>query len=216
MPQNSSYDLMHGSQFAKQYVTDYLKADIPTRLIEYRNGWLLDSGDLPEPAKYLNHEPIALDKWPTIITVVISTGSMEPIGHRRSDPIYRMGYTMRSYVWVRTAGSDQTTTMRDRLVTVGRSALLDRPCLAATDPLDAWNATIDTPTMREEFSDLTLLKGDRVMAGGYLGYDLHIDEVVARKDIGTLDEIQFGIDTTDITDTSLDLPADADMFTLLP
>lgn len=218
---DTSYDLMHGSQFAKQYVTDYLKTDIPTRLTEYRNGWQLDSNDLPDPARYLNYEPIAIDKWPTVITVVISTGSMEPIGHRNSDPIYRMGYTMRTYVWVRTAGSEATTTMRDRLVTVIRSALLDRPCVNAADPAKTWNASVETTTMREEFSDLTLLKGDRVMAGGYLGYDFHIDEVVARANIGTMDVLSFGIKQTGVADTTLDLPIDSlneddEMFQLLP
>jgi hypothetical protein len=54
--------LMHGSHFAKSYVTTYLENDLPQRLVSYRNGWNLDSESLPSPVKYLSYEPIALDE----------------------------------------------------------------------------------------------------------------------------------------------------------
>ena len=38
--------------------------------------------------------------------------------------------------------------------------------------------------MSEEYSDLTLLKGDRVLAGAFIGYDLLLDEVITREDLG--------------------------------
>jgi hypothetical protein len=43
--------------------------------------------------------------------------------------------------------------------------------------------------MSEEFSDISLLKGDRAMAGAYLGYTLEIDEVISRRSIGTVSNI---------------------------
>lgn len=184
-------DLMHGPQFAKEYVTRYLELDMPQRLVSYRNGWNLDDYSLPAPLKYLTYEPIALDHWPTIITVVISTLGMERIDMDRHHPVYRVGYNMRTYVWCRDGGSEQVTDMRDRLTTVTRSALLDRPCMKATDPRRTWQAVIDESTLREEYSDLTLLKGDRVLAGAYLSYQMHINEIVAREDIGTVGEIQL-------------------------
>ena len=64
-------DLMHGSHFAKSYVSSYLAVDLPTRLVSYRNGWNLDDISLPSPVKYQTYEPIALDEWPTIITVAM-------------------------------------------------------------------------------------------------------------------------------------------------
>ena len=73
------------------------------------------------------------------------------------------------------------TLMRDRLTTVVRSALLDYPCLKAVDPRQTFQARIDEGTLREEYSDLTLLKGDRVLAGSYLAYDLTIKD---RKSVG--------------------------------
>jgi hypothetical protein len=175
-------ELMYGPQFAKKFVTDYLERDIPGRLIMYRNGWSLDDITLPDPAAYLTYEPLALDSWPTIITVALSTKSFDRRGFANGlDPMYRVIYAMRTYIWVRTEGSEQTTTMRDRLTTVVRSALLDYPCLQR-DGAER-EAMIDESTVGEEFSDLTLLKGDRVLAGAYIAYDLSIDEVIARQNI---------------------------------
>lgn len=182
--------LMHGSHFAKSYVTTYLENDLPQRLVSYRNGWNLDSESLPSPIKYLSYEPIALDEWPTIITVAISMMGMERNGWYQNHPEYRVRYNMRTYVWVREEGSDEATLMRDRLTTVVRSALLDRPCLKATDPRQTFEAVVDEATLREEYSDLTLLKGDRVLAGAFLSYEMHINEISAREDIGTVSEIE--------------------------
>lgn len=184
-------ELMYGAQFAKLFVNDYLKNDIPQRLIRYRNGWGLSSTELPNPEEYLTYEPIALDLWPTIITVAISTRSFNRVGYDVSaDPVYKVNYSMRTYVWVRTDGSKETTEMRDRLTTVVRSALLDYPCLRREGA--EREARIEETTLVEEFSDLTLLKGDRVLAGAYLGYELSIDEVIARDNISD-EVVEFGL-----------------------
>jgi len=115
---------------------------------------------------------------------------MERNGWYQNHPEYRVRYNMRTYVWVREEGSDEATLMRDRLTTVVRSALLDRPCLKATDPRQTFEAVVDEATLREEYSDLTLLKGDRVLAGAFLSYEMHINEISAREDIGTVSEIE--------------------------
>ena len=177
-------ELMHGAHSAKSYVSQYLSQDIPTRLIKYRNGWGLDDIALPSPTDYLVYEPLALDQWPIVITVAINTKSFNRLEYDGStlDPLYRVTYGMRTYVWVRTEGSEETTLMRDRLTTVVRSALLDYPCLSRLDT--ERHARIEETTLSEEFSELTLLKGDRVLAGAYIGYDLLLDEVITREDLG--------------------------------
>lgn len=177
-------ELMYGAHAAKLYVSEYLAQDIPTRLIKYRNGWNVDDITLPTPADYLVYEPLALDVWPIVITVAINTKSFNRLEYdgETLDPLYRVTYGMRTYVWVRTEGSEQTTLMRDRLTTVVRSALLDYPCLASAE-IDR-NVRMEEATLSEEFSELTLLKGDRVLAGAYLSYDLLLDEVITREDLG--------------------------------
>ena len=180
--------VMYGAHFPKSYVNEYLQQDIPERIVEYRNAWNLDDIQLPSPVSYFIYEPIALDSWPTIVTVVMSTNSMTRIGFESNNPLYRVAYSMRTYVWVRTEQSEPTTVMRDRLTTVVRSALLDYPCLNAVDPNNYFKAEIDESTMQEQFSELTLLKGDRVLAGAYLSYTLNMDESIGRRDRGIFGE----------------------------
>lgn len=98
---------------------------------------------------------------------------------------------MRTYSWVRDDGSEQCTIQRDRLTTVVRSALLDYPCLKAFDSRFNFRILIDESTIREEFSDITLLKGDRVMSGSYVAYNLEIDEVVERTPLGEVGTIEL-------------------------
>lgn len=189
---------MQGAHAAKTFVNNYLKSDLPRRVDDYRYArreegeWYLDDATLPTPAdeNFLIYEPIALDAWPTIITLAMSTTSMSRTDYTPiMDPLYRVIYNMRTYVWVRTEGSEEATLMRDRLTTVLRSSLLDHPCLRANDPDQYLEVMIDEGTMREEFSDLTLLKGDRVLAGAYISYDLAINERITRKPLGTLTDI---------------------------
>jgi hypothetical protein len=59
---------------------------------------------------------------------------------------------------------------------------------------------IDESTIREEFSDLTLLKGDRYLAGSYVSYTLQIDEIVTREPIGQVAEIDIEVVNTPLTD----------------
>lgn len=195
--------LMHGAHFAKNYVSNYLKTDLPKRIVRYRNGWDISSTELPTPEKYFTYEPLALDAWPTVITVAISTTSFERMGFDGPDPLYRVNYVMRTYVWCRAVGPDEATVARDRLTSVVRSALLDYPCLQAVDPRQSFQVMIDEGTMREEFSEITLLKGDRVLCGGYVGYNLGINEIVTRQDIGQIQEIEFAVSQQGATDTDI-------------
>ena len=189
MPSNEDV-VMFGAHYAKEVVNSYLEYDIPRRLIRYRNAWGIDDYTLPEPQKYLVYEPVALDHWPTLITVVISTNSFDRMmNYGGGDPLYRVSYSMRTYIWAKTEGSEEVTLMRDRLSTVVRSALLDSPCMKGlSEPVV--DVMLDESTMREEFSDLTLIKGDRVLAGAYIGYDLYLNELVYRQSIADVTAIE--------------------------
>lgn len=181
--------VMFGAHYAKKVVNDYLEYDIPTRLTRYRNAWNVDDYTLPDPEKYLVYEPIALDHWPTLITVVISTNSFDRLmNYGTGDPLYRVSYSMRTYVWAKTEGSEAVTIMRDRLSTVVRSSLLDSPCMKGINDPEV-DVMLDESTVREEFSDLTLIKGDRVLAGAYVGYDLYLNELIYRQPIAGLNAI---------------------------
>jgi hypothetical protein len=185
-------DLMHGAQWAKYYVNTYLNSDLPNRINRYRSGWNLDSSELPTPEFFLTYEPIALDHWPTIITVCLSSSPFERMMQGgQGDPLYRVTYSMRTYSWTKTEGSEAVTLMRDRLTTVVRSALMDKPCLTRYDSDFDAEVMIDESSLTEEFSDLTLIKGDRVLAGAYLGYNLILNETIYRDQIAAITGYQI-------------------------
>jgi hypothetical protein len=194
---------MQGPRVAKEFVTDYLRADLPSRLQLYRNAWNLDDDLLPEPVKYLDYEPVAIDAWPSIHTVVVSTkGFYRSDYEMDGDPIYKVTYATRTYIWCRGESSEICTKTRDNLTTVVRSALLDYPCLTYADKEDR-EVLLEEGSLTEEWSDLTPLKGERVMAGAYLGYDLSLQETVSRRGIAELESI-------DIETLPLPIPADPD------
>ena len=168
---------MQGPHKAKEFVNLYLESDLPDRLVKYRNAWNLDDEELPEPKKYLAYEPVAIDAWPTLITVAISMDGLERTDYTRLfDPRFSVNYTMRTYIWVKDDQSDLATLKRDRLTAVLRSAILDGPSLNQCGDTEGLEVMIDESSIREEYSELTLIKGERVMAGAYLGYTVTIVE----------------------------------------
>lgn len=177
-----NFEGMYGPQFAKKFVNDYLTVEIPKRLIKYRNYWGVSNADIPDPEQIIAYEPLALDRWPSIITVSISARQFNRVGHMRyGDPEYYVTYAMRTYVWARTEGAEETTVMRDRLMVVVRSALMDHPCLKRYGA--EREALIEESSINEQYSELTLLKGDRFLGGAYIAYDLRIEEPIVREKI---------------------------------
>jgi hypothetical protein len=189
--------MMDGPWQAKQFVTKYLAEDLPSRMIRYRNHWQLDDERLPTPELFLGYEPIGLDQWPTITTIQMNTPSLERIDYVNysADPVYRVTYNLRTYVWVRGVGPEQTTEMRDRLTTVVRSALLDHPSMIRSQ--EAWFPSINVEvrlnetTMKEEYSDLSYAKGDRVIAGAFIAYEFALNETIMRDHNGSISEFDI-------------------------
>jgi hypothetical protein len=68
-------------------------------------------------------------------------------------------------------------------MTVVRSAFLDSPSLNRCALNEGFDVVLDEGSIREEYSDLTMIKGERVMAGGYVAYTLTIEEKVERTTI---------------------------------
>jgi len=176
---------MSGPWSAKEYVSSYLQEDLPKRIIGYRNLWQLDSDRLPLPEKYFSYEPPGLDHWPMLITVALATPSMTRTDYTDGmNPVYRVAYNMRTYVWVRQDHAELATESRDRLTTVIRSALLDRQSLVSADD-EGHDLLVDETSMREEFSDITYVKGDRAVTGAFIAYTLWLNEAITRPNLFT-------------------------------
>lgn len=192
--------MMSGARLAKTYVTDYLANDMPSRILGYRNAWNLSSSQLPDPIRYFNHEPFALDRWPTIITIVMSTKDVARESYDyASDPTFRVTYEMRTYVWVRAEGAQIVTDQRDNLTMIVREALMDGPSLSAYDTTIPCYPKVDEATIQEEFSDLTLIKGERLLAGAYVSYDLSLNETINRAPVGVVSAYDVDVDKMPIT-----------------
>jgi hypothetical protein len=177
--------MMSGPWSAKEYVSSYLQEDLPRRIVGYRNLWQLDSTRLPVPEKYFSYEPPALDHWPMLITVALSTPSITRTDYTDGmNPVYRVAYNMRTYIWVRQDSAEMATESRDRLTTVVRAALLDRQSLVSADDEDH-DLLVDEGSVREEFSDITYVKGDRAVIGSFVGYTLWLNEAITRPNIFT-------------------------------
>ena len=116
-----------------------------------------------------------------------------------ADPSFRVTYEMRTYIWTRDTGADRVTEQRDNLTTVVREALLDGPSLSTYDSSVPCYPKIDEGTLREEFSDLTLIKGDRLLAGAYIAYDLSLEEVVDTPASGVMLSAEAMIDKMSLT-----------------
>lgn len=178
---------MSGARLAKTYVTNYLANDMPSRILGYRNAWNLSSSQLPDPIRYYSHEPFALDRWPTIITIVMSTKEMSRESYNyAADPTFSVTYEMRTYVWVRAEGAQIVTDQRDNLTMIVREALMDGPSLSSYDNEVPCYPKVDESTIQEEYSDLTLIKGERLLAGSYVSYDLTLNETINRAPIGAM------------------------------
>jgi len=187
--------MMMGPASAKDFVSKYLEKDLPSRLVAYRNHWNLSEEELPLPNTYLTYAPPSLeymtDELPALYTVIISTKSMTRIGYTETmDPIYTVVYDARTYVWVRDEGMDATARARDNLITVMRTSMLDEQCLLDADTENR-EVKFDEGTMIEEFSDLLPQKGQRWAAGGYLSYEMTINEIVTRPLIGTVTDFEI-------------------------
>lgn len=192
---SGTYSLPEGPWEVKKLVNDYLKWDLPRRIQIFRDHWNLDDALLPIPEKYHAYEPPALDHWPMIITLQLAMSRAERIDYMSGlNAVYRCTYNMRTYVWVRGESPEEAVESRDRLTTVVRSALLDHACLGlglshATDQI-----LLDEGTLREEYSDVTYVSGNRVVAGAYLSYNINLDEAMIRADISEVTEIQVQYD----------------------
>ena len=135
----------------------------------------------------VTHEPFTLSKWPTVINMVMNTQSLEKQGYAYDyDPNYRVVYSMRTYVWVRATGEQVVTEQRDNLTTVVREALLDGPSLSKYDTTVPCYPKVDEGTMREEFSEITLVKGERCLAGAFIAYDMQLEETIDHTAVGVM------------------------------
>lgn len=189
-------DVMPGPAGAKDRVVRYLEQDIPRRIIVHRNALQLDDIALPLPDVYFPFAPPSIqymtDECP-LYTVITSTDSVIRLDHTQEmDPVYRVTYSTRTYVWTKQDDLGACVRARDNLVTLVRASLLDHQCLEFDhDGEPIWEVAFDEGTVQEEFSEADKAKGDNWIAGGYVAYKMTITEILLRETIGTVQNFEI-------------------------
>lgn len=187
---SATYPASQGAWEAKRLVNDYLQWDMPRRVLTFRTEWDLDDTHLPMPEHYVTHEPPALDHWPTIVTICTGLSRAERIDYMGGmNAVYRCTYGMRTYVWARGESAEEAVETRDRLTAVVRSSLLDHACFRVGANVRSDQTLLDEGTLREEYSDVTYVKGSRAVAGSFVSYNMSLDEAILRTNIAELEEI---------------------------
>jgi hypothetical protein len=106
------------------------------------------------------------------------------------NPKYEVRYNMRTYIWARAVGNLEVSDLRDNLTTVVMDALIDLPAVSsynATQP--DCSGVIDEGSIRVEFSDIFLLKGERMTSAAYIQYEIVMTETITRDPYGVVSSV---------------------------
>jgi hypothetical protein len=187
--------------WAKRHVAAFLETTMPAWLTAYRLEHDLlsdpDDGDkdrvFPDPVAYLPTEPYSLDRWPMIAVAGVSTPSVRRTGYgEEPDAVsYDVTYSLRVFVWVNVEEFERAILHRDAYVGLVRACLLDAQTLKVADEA----LLLLEDTLNESYSDVTPVKGNRFVAGAFIGFNVRSREALARGSSGT---VEHAIVETDV------------------
>lgn len=194
-----------GATFAAAHVVDFLTEALPKRILADRLRRGLSEDDLPLPEAYLPHEPLAVDRTP-MIAVTVDRGETQRVEHRGGDAnassggTFAVTYSARIFCWC--VGKDLPSAVRQRndLAVAVRATLLDAQTFGAS----AENTRIEEQTLVEEYSDTARTRGDRFLAGAFVGFEMTVFETIDGEATSTIYEpVQVDLDaggTSPMTD----------------
>lgn len=178
---------MRGPAGVREDVRDFLRELLPPHLEACRAAWGRSEAELPLPVSepddprkdaYFAVEPAAIDRWPMI---AVTTGRYTQRGQVDfsidGDPQYDGTYPVRVYSWVRAAGFEACQRMRDDFGTALRVAFMAHTRLA----VPSGQFTVIPSSVVIDFSDITPVRGDRFVAGSYVGFDLRVLETLTDR-----------------------------------
>lgn len=178
---------MRGPDGVREFVTDFLRAVLPSHLQACREAWGLSESALPEPVSnprdrrkdaYFPLEPPAIDRWPML---AVTSGRYTQGGtidySIDGDPVFKGTYPIRVYSWVRAGGHLACQRMRDNFGTALRICFMAHTNLA--DPSGQFTVIPRSTVL--DFSDITEVKGERFVGGSYVGFDLQVLETLTDR-----------------------------------
>lgn len=172
---------MRGPRQIRHLVCDWLQADLPVRLPQIRLAWGRTEEELPLPMRYDPHEPLTLDHAVSpIVAVVSGRQTVRPVGDMNAlgEPLFNVTYPMRIFAWVREVGVGATFDLRDDYLTALQVAVLASPTLGG---VGGGNLLALSTSVEVDFSGIDALKGDRQLAGGYVGFQIRATETLSNR-----------------------------------
>lgn len=186
--------MMRGPYIIRRAICDYLEAKMPAQIAQARADWGLDDVMLPDPVAIVPYERYELAQHPTIAVVLTNAKNFARVAYDDyANEQYEAVYQCRIFTWVKTPEDttqvsvdnsyQETLRLRDDYAAVVRSLLLLSSSLG--QPAIIWDET----SLSEEYSDATVVKGDRWVAGVTHTFEVQVDESAVRSMIGTADDL---------------------------
>lgn len=183
---------LRGPAAVRAGVAGFLRAALPVHLEACRGAWGLSEAQLPAPVSNPTEDPLlgpdayfarpidTIDRWPMVsvthgrATRARARGSVD--FNDDGDPVTTTVYPMRVYSWVRAVGRDEVIDMRDNFIAAVQVALASHVDLGT----NGW-LRLDPRSLAVDFSEVDKVKGERWVAGAYVGFDLSATETLTDR-----------------------------------
>jgi len=175
---------MRGVRGVRLAIAAYLRSELPGHIEAAQLAWGLTAEELPVPVAssdpredaYFAREVEALDRWP-LIAVASGRLTSRPSDFTDDfDEVYRSVLPVRVFAWSRAEGRAQVQDMRDDFANVVRACLLADPQLGTAGDL-----LLSPETMVIDPSRPDKVKGERWIAGAYIGFDVVVGETLTDR-----------------------------------
>lgn len=177
---------MRGPRAVRHAITEFLRAEFPPHLAGCVAAWGLDPVAVVPPVDapadprtdgYFERQPEAIDRWPLVaVTTARAVSSGAKDFTLEGDPQFSVTYPVRVYSWVKAEGFDAAQDLRDDYATALRVTLLSHTHLGTNGFL-----TMVPSTVLTDFSAVSAVKGDRYVAGAYVGFNVTAVETLTDR-----------------------------------
>lgn len=176
---------MRGVRGVRSQIASYLRSSMPGHIEAARAAWGLTEEELPTPVSssdpkldaYYPREVEVLDRWP-LIAVASGRLTSRPSDFDVDtfDAVYRSVLPVRVFAWSRAEGRVEVQDMRDDFAAVVRACLLADPQLGTAGDL-----LLSPETMLIDPSRPDKVKGERWIAGAFIGFDVVVGETLTDR-----------------------------------
>lgn len=173
---------LRGPRGVRHAIAEFFRANLPDYARGCEAAWdttievpVSEPGN-PRRDAYFDRDPSAIDRWP-MLTVSSGRRTQSELArdYDTPDPVMSAKYPIRVFTWVKAAGWDEALDARDDLATTVQVAALSNLTLG-TDFL-----LIDPSTVVVDFSNIEAVRGDRFVAGSFVGFDVEATETLTER-----------------------------------